>query len=160
MWYRTERAGQGVKEAPSRAVLSVNRPRRLWIRMPVFAMSPEPRIPIRKGASLPRAPANGFRRGIVVGEGGRQLAEGPGLGQKVLRFLLGRFHGVGAGDPSPRRGGLAGGLRTAPRQLGGGARLLAPLGPPPRFLPLSPPFLSPGGERAGRHPLVSDGLCL
>jgi len=101
------------QRAPSRAVLSVNRPRRLWIKMPVFTMSPEPRIPIRKGTSLPRAPANGFQRGVVVGEGGRQFAEGPGLSQKVLRFLLGRFHGVGAGDPSPRRGGLAGDLHKA-----------------------------------------------
>src|SRR2546425_864120 len=152
MWYRTERAGQGVKEAPSRAVLSVNRPRRLWIRMPVFAMSPEPRIPIRKGASLPRAPANGFRRGIVVGEGGRQLAEGPGLGQKVLRFLLGRFHGVGAGDPSPRRGGLAGDLHKALGGLGGGARPPGALGPSPGFAPPSPPFLGPGGGGARKPP--------
>src|SRR2546428_8287916 len=131
MWYRTERAGQGVKEAPSRAVLSVNRPRRLWIKMPVFIMSPEPRIPIRKGTSLPRAPANGFQRGVVVGEGGRQFAEGPGLSQKVLRFLLGRFHGVGAGDPSPRRGGLAGGLHQGPRLPWRGRRPLAPPAPLP-----------------------------
>src|SRR3989442_11931238 len=151
MWYRTERAGQGVKEAPSRAVLSVNRPRRLWIRMPVFAMSPEPRIPIRKGASLPRAPANGFRRGIVVGEGGRQFAEGPGLGQKVLRFLLGRFHGVGAGDPSPRRGGLAGGLHKALRGRGGGARPPVPSAPPPRVFLRSSLLLRPGGG-GGRKP--------
>src|SRR2546428_9951148 len=146
MWYRTERAGQGVKEAPSRAVLSVNRPRRLWIKMPVFIMSPEPRIPIRKGTSLPRAPANGFQRGVVVGEGGRQFAEGPGLSQKVLRFLLGRFHGVGAGDPSPRRGGLAGGLHQAPGLTGGGARPSRPRGLPTRFLPCHSPFLSPGGS--------------
>src|SRR2546425_11799935 len=147
MWYRTERAGQGVKEAPSRAVLSVNRPRRLWIKMPVFIMSPEPRIPIRKGTSLPRAPANGFQRGVVVGEGGRQFAEGPGLSQKVLRFLLGRFHGVGAGDPSPRRGGLAGGPPKAPRPLGGGPRPPARPGHPPRFARRSPPPLCPGGWR-------------
>src|SRR5256885_12733369 len=48
--------------------------------------------------------------GVVVGEGGRQFAEGRGLGEKVLCFLLGRFHGVGAGDPSSRRRRLAGDL--------------------------------------------------
>src|SRR5256712_5421800 len=154
MWYRTERAGQGVKEAPSRAVLSVNRPRRLWIKMPVFIMSPEPRIPIRKGTSLPRAPANGFQRGVVVGEGGRQFAEGPGLSQKVLRFLLGRFHGVGAGDPSPRRGGLAGDLHKALGELGGVAGLLAALAHPPGLLLLPPLFVVRDGERAESHRLV------
>src|SRR6267143_1049254 len=154
MWYRTERPDQGVKRAPRRAVLSVNRPRRSWIRMPVFAMSPEPRIPIRKGTSLPRAPANGFQRGVVVGEGGRQFAEGPGLGEKVLRFLLGRFHGVGAGDPSPRRGRLAGDLHKARGELGGVAGLLAALARPPSLLLLPPVFVIWDGERAESHRLV------
>src|SRR5256885_14233612 len=74
---------------------------------------------------------------IVVGEGGRQFAEGPGLGEKVLRFLLGRFHGVGTGDPSSRRGGLAGGLLKTPRAAGRGARPLAAPAPAPRPLLVS-----------------------
>src|SRR2546421_8157735 len=68
---------------------------------------------------------------IVVGEGGRQFAEGPGLGEKVLRFLLGRFHGVGTGDPSSRRGRPAGGLAKPPRGRWGGGRPPAPPPPPP-----------------------------
>src|SRR5256885_5674251 len=71
---------------------------------------------------------------IVVGEGGRQFAEGPGLGEKVLRFLLGRFHGVGTGDPSSRRGRLAGDLHKPSGELGVVAGLLAALARPPSLL--------------------------
>src|SRR5438445_12295607 len=79
---------------------------------------------------------------VVVGEGGRQFAEGPGLREKVLRFLLGRFHGVGAGDPSPRRGRLAGDLHKPSVELGGVAGLLAALVRPPCLLLLPSLFVA------------------
>src|SRR5256886_6851825 len=88
---------------------------------------------------------------IVVGEGGRQFAEGPGLGEEVLRFLLGRFHGVGAGDPSPRRGRLAGNLHKSSGELGGVADLLAALVLPPTPPLLFSPLLVPGGVAGERH---------
>src|SRR2546421_2456692 len=95
---------------------------------------------------------------VVVGEGGRQFAEGPGLGEKVLRFLLGRSHGVGAGDPSPRRGRQAGNLHQSSGELGGGAGLLAALARPPSLVLFPSPYVVRGKRRARGHPLVWDEL--
>src|SRR2546428_14011809 len=60
--------------------------------------------------SLPRAPVV-LRRGLVVGEGGRQVAVSSGLGKKVSRLLLDELDDVGAGDPPLRRGRFSGDLR-------------------------------------------------
>src|SRR2546422_5989437 len=89
--------------------------------------------------SLPRTPVV-LRRGLIVGEGGRQVAVRSGLGKKVFRLLLDELDGVGAGDPPLRRGRLACDLHEGPCERGGGARLLsAPaLSPGPVVLP--PPF--------------------
>src|SRR5256885_10455189 len=89
---------------------------------------------------------------IVVGEGGRQFAEGPGLGEKVLRFLLGRFHGVGTGDPSSRRGRLAGRLAQPPGRPWPGAPPPAPPAPSPQPAVVSLPPPRPGADPAPDRP--------
>src|SRR2546428_6560446 len=90
--------------------------------------------------SLPRAPVV-LRRGLVVGEGGRQVAVSSGLGKKVSRLLLDELDGVGAGDPPLRRGLLTGDPRAGPGEFCGGARLLSSPAPSPNPFVLSPLFL-------------------
>src|SRR2546422_5644659 len=107
--------------------------------------------------SLPRTPVV-LRRGLVVGEGGRQVAVRSGLGKKVFRLLLDELDGVGAGDPPLGRGRLAGDLHEGLGELGGVAGLLAALALPPGLLLLPPLFVVREGQRAEGHRLVRDEL--
>src|SRR6266511_5384889 len=131
------------------------------------ATSPCPRLPPPRTipnrgfrfaqGSRPRAPIVP-RRGLVVGEGGRQFAVSSGLGKKVFRLLLDELDGVGAGDPPLRRGRLACDLHEGLGELGGVAGLLPALALPPGLLLLPPLFVVREGQRAEGHRLVRDEL--